>query len=70
MPQPILNPARVMSRIRQSVAAAVSQHVRVHLEWKPGAPADALDKAVHRVGAERPAPLRREHKGAIRELAL
>ena len=67
MPKPILNPARVMPGIRQGVAAAVSQHVRVHRERKPGALADALDKAVHRVGGERAAALRGEHKGAVRE---
>jgi len=70
MPKPILNPARVMPGIRQGVAAAVSQHVRVRLERKPGALADALDKTVHRVGSERAAALCGEHKGAVGILPL
>ena len=59
-----------MARIRQGVAAGVSQHVAVDLEREAGALAYALDKAIDSVRRERAAALGREHKAAIGELPL
>ena len=53
MPEPVLDGAGVMAGVRQGVAAAMPQHVRVHGETKAGARADALDQPIGCIRRER-----------------
>jgi hypothetical protein len=54
MPQPILNPPRIMSCIGQGVAARVEEHVTMDLEGQAGALTDALLSALTASGVNGP----------------
>jgi hypothetical protein len=68
MTQPILNSPCIVSGVRQCVAAAVPQHVRMHREVGAGTLADSLDKPIDGVRGERSAALGREHESRVGEL--
>ena len=68
MAKPILDRPGVVSSVGQGVAAAVAQHVGMHLEIEASAFAKAFNVPVHRVWRERPTPLGREYKGAVGKL--
>jgi hypothetical protein len=70
MPEPVLNSARIVTGIRQSVAAGVPQHVGVYGERQAGALTDALYKSINSIRGERTSALRGEHKGTIGELPV
>lgn len=59
---------RVVTVIRQLIAASVAQHVRVRLETKPGLYARPLNHAGEACGGERRPALRREDEGRLRLL--
>ena len=68
MAEPILDGPRVVSGVRQGVAAAVAEHVGMHREIEASALANAFYQAIDGVRRERAAALGRKHKAAVREL--
>ena len=68
MAEPILNGPRVVSGVRQCVAAAMAQRVRVHREIEASTLPNAFNQAIDSVGRERAAALGCEYKAAVREL--
>ena len=68
MSEPVLDGSGIVSGVRQCVAAAVAQHVRVDREIEASALAKPFDVPVNRVRSERAAPLSREDEAAVREL--
>ena len=62
MSKPILDCPRIVSCIRQRVAAGVPQHVRVYLEVETSALSYALYKPIDSIWREGSAPFRREHE--------
>ena len=70
VPQVVLNRPRIVTIVRELVAARVAQHVRMHGEAEPGGGARAReDLADGRVGQRSPM-LRREDVGRRRVVAL
>jgi hypothetical protein len=67
--EPVLNSPRVVAGVRQSVAAAVAEHVGMCIEREASALANALDEAINGIGRERAAPLAGDDKAAVQLLA-
>ena len=70
MAKPILDSPRIVATRGKRIAAAVSEHLNVDREGKPGTCTDALDKTVDRVRGKRAAPFRGEYIAAVGILAL
>ena len=68
MSEPVLDGSGIVSGVRQCVAAAVAQHVRMDREIEASALAKPFGVPVNRVRSERAAPLSREDEAAVREL--
>ena len=69
MTQPILDCPRIVSGIRQRVAAGVAQHVSVNPKLKAGALTDALYKPIDSVRGKRSAAFGRETQSPSPETA-
>jgi TPR repeat protein len=70
MPEPVLNSARIVARIRQGVTAGVPQHVAMHLEGETGAVTDALYQPIHGVRREWSTALCSKYEGTVGKLPL
>ena len=66
MAEVCLQGPRIVSLVRESIAAGVPEHVRVRLEGKLGLDPGSLDHAGKPGGAEGGAALRGEHEGRLR----
>jgi hypothetical protein len=53
MPEPVLDSARVVLRVRQGVAAGVAEHVTMHRKGQASARTDPLYKPIHSIRRER-----------------
>jgi hypothetical protein len=61
MTKPRLQRPRIVARIRQRIAAAVAQHVRMDRERHLGPSTDPAKERVERLRRHRPVPLGQEH---------